>query len=184
MIADAPDSGGPGSLSAADRTRLRVYPWLFIVGYLVIGGVLILGGSGLHDRNGKPVGGDFVSFYAASTWVRQGQGAAAYDLEKQGARERAIVGASDAEFVTSFFYPPPVLVGVAPLSVLPYGVALALWLVFSVAVYVATLLRFAPARAVLAPALAFPGLFQNVIQGQNGCLSLALVGMGLWLLES
>jgi len=39
------------------------------------------------------------------------------------------------------------------------------------------------AQFVLSLALAFPGTFQNFIQGQNGFLSAALLGGGLVILE-
>jgi alpha-1,2-mannosyltransferase len=180
--------------------RLRIYPWLFIAGYVVIGSFLILGGPGRLDRQGKPVGGDFVAYYAAASLVKEGRALAPYDTAELHRREQEVIGAPVP--LTPFFYPPPVLLALVPLALPPFWLALALWVASSIIAYAVVIRRHsgveaAPrsplhasgegqgeAAALFPAALAFPGLFQNIIQGQNGCLTLAIVGVGLSLLAT
>ncbi|MCB9793431.1 MAG: DUF2029 domain-containing protein [Alphaproteobacteria bacterium] len=145
--------------------------------YLLIGGWWLLTGPGLLDRAGKPLGGDFVTFYAASEMVLRGEAAAVFDLPTLHAVEQAVIGAPIERF--AWHYPPVALLGVAPLALLPFGLALALTTLLSLALYVGTLRRIDRGPVVMGLALAFPGLFQNLLHGQNGCVSAALIGLGL-----
>ncbi|MCB9742769.1 MAG: DUF2029 domain-containing protein [Alphaproteobacteria bacterium] len=161
------------------RERLAVYPRIFVLLYVFIGGWWVLTGPGLHDRGGNPVGGDFVTFYAAGQLVAEGRPEAAYDLEAIHATEQA---ALQAEMnVYAWHYPPAALLGVRPLALFPFGVALGGWLLISLGLFIGAVRLLEPRALWLG--LAFPGLFQNLIHGQNGCLTLALVGGGLLLLE-
>ncbi|MCB9761096.1 MAG: DUF2029 domain-containing protein [Alphaproteobacteria bacterium] len=164
-----------------DRERLTVYPRIFAALYLLIGGGWLLSGPGLLDRGGKPLGGDFITFYAASELVLSGAPDAVFDLERLHAVEQAVIGVPIDRF--AWHYPPTALLLVAPLAALPFVAALGIVTLVSLAIYVATLRGVDKGPLLLGLALAFPGLFQNLIHGQNGCLSLALLGGGLLLLE-
>lgn len=164
--------------------RLRVYPRIIIALYLLIGGWWILSGPGLLDRAGNPVGGDFVTFWSAGSLLLEGQPEAAWDLELIHAAESAALGvelSSDAAY--GWFYPPPAILGAGLLALVPYALSLTLWLGLSTLLYVLVCRAIRPDSLSLGLALAFPGLFQNLIHGQNGCLTLALLGGGLMLLE-
>jgi hypothetical protein len=164
-------------MAILDRERLTVYPRIFVVLYVVIGGWWILSGPGLLDRNGKPVGGDFVTFYGASALLQEGAPEALFDIERIHEAERAGIGEEVERF--AWHYPPPAMLLVYPLAWAPYGVALALWLAGSLVAYGAAVRALDRDAITLGLALAFPGLFQNVIHGQNGCFSMALLGGGL-----
>src|SRR5262249_20816814 len=77
----------------------------------------------------------------------------------------------------AFFYPPLFLLICLPLALLPYGVALAVWVGTTGAACLAVvrmlLPKCWPAALVL---LAFPGMLMNAGHGQNGALSTALLG--------
>jgi alpha-1,2-mannosyltransferase len=83
----------------------------------------------------------------------------------------------------AFFYPPPFLLICLPLGLLPYGAALAVWLLVTGAAYVVAMRGLLPWHWPWALiALGFPGLLLNAEHGQNGALSAALFGMAaLWL---
>ncbi len=189
MIAD----GGPidprvssraEPMSFLNRERLSVYPRIFLALYLLVGGYWLLGGlfSGLGptDRLGKPVGADFVQYWAASRLALTGEAAAVYDAEKLYEAERQVTGAL---YLIPWLYPPTFLLLVLPLSLLPYLASLFAWLVATLCGYLAVLRRIAPHSVALWLALAYPGTFQNLIHGQNGFLSAGLLGGGLLLLD-
>ena len=58
-----------------------------IVGWIALSG-------GLVDRNGKPLGTDFSSFYAASSLVLDGRAGDVYDMAMHYARKQQIFGAA------------------------------------------------------------------------------------------
>jgi len=48
--------------------------------------------DGRNDYQGRPLGTDFASFYAAGTYALEGQAGAPYDPAQQHAREQALFG--------------------------------------------------------------------------------------------
>ena len=176
-----------GALAAVDRfinpERLRVYSIILVVGYAA--GIAVLLASLRHglDARGKPPGADFIIFYGVSKLTLAGQALAAYAPHLLLVAERAVFPASRGIFVWT--YPPPFQLVVAPLSLVPYGWALAGWTAAGLAAYLAVVKRAAGgARAALLPALAFPGVFMNATQGQTGFLLTGLMGGGLLMMES
>jgi len=164
--------------------RLRVYPRIFLVLYVLIGGWWVLSGPGLLDRSGNPVGGDFVTFWAAGSMLLDGVPEQAWNLDAIHAVESQVLGVElpdDAAY--GWFYPPPAMMGAALLALAPYALSLAGWLLVSLGAYVAVCRSIRPDALSLGLVLAFPGLFQNLIHGQNGCLTLALLGGGLVLVD-
>lgn len=166
-----------------NRERLTVYPRLIIATYVVLGGVLILLPAlrgRLLDATGKPIGADFVLYWSASQVARSGAPATVYDFAFLQGVERAVTG---VEFPLAWYYPPTLLLMVLPLSWLPYVAAFLLWATVTLAGYLVVLRRIAPHPAALLLALAFPGAFQCFFHGQNGFLSVLLLGGGLTLVD-
>jgi len=77
----------------------------------------------------------------------------------------------------------PAVRRVLPLSLVPYPVALALWLMIGVIPFLVVIHRIAPHPLSPLVALLFPATAEVFFSGQNGCLSAALLGGGLLLLE-
>jgi hypothetical protein len=73
---------------------------------------------------------------------------------------------------------------VLPLATIPYAWALLLWTAVTLTLYVAVFRNIAPDRDAMWLALAFPGVFVNLTCGQNGFVTLALLGGGLLALDS
>jgi alpha-1,2-mannosyltransferase len=88
---------------------------------------------GFVDLQGRPLGTDFSSFYAAGTQVLEGHPDAPYDLARQYAREQAIFGAATPFY--GWLYPPFFLLIAAALALLPYGAALATWQAVTLGIY-------------------------------------------------
>ena len=60
--------------------------------------------DGLIDRNGKPIGTDFASFYAAGSLVLDGRAGEVYEMAAHYAREQQIFGAATPYY--GWLYPP------------------------------------------------------------------------------
>jgi alpha-1,2-mannosyltransferase len=176
-----------GSWLTLERARGYSLILLTIAALAVIGWIAI--SDGLVDRNGKPIGTDFSSFYAAGKLALEGKASDAYNLVTHYSREQQLFGAHTPYF--AWLYPPNFFLVAAPLAMLPYPFALALWqgstLALYLAVIAAILYRPRPKyRAIavswLPVAAAFPAVFINLGHGQNGFLSAALFGGALILL--
>lgn len=165
--------------------RIRAYSLIMLA--IGVAGIAIWIGlsKGGVDHNGKPVGTDFSSFYAAGSLALEGNAAAAYDFALHHARERQIFGAATPYY--AWLYPPIFFLIAAPLAWLPYPAAFAVWQFGTLALYLAVIgaiLRGARAdpavrRNWLLVALAFPAVLVNFGHGQNGFLSAALFGAAL-----
>jgi hypothetical protein len=164
-----------------DRERLTNYPRIFVALYVLLAGGWMLTGPGLLDRSGKPVGVDFVTFWAASALAGRGEAAGAWDLARITAVERAVIGADIPPY--AFHYPPTFLLLVLPFAMLAYPVALGLWWAGTTVAFVTVARKIAPHPVTAGLALAFPGFFQNIVQGQNGGFTTALLGGGLLLVD-
>ncbi len=158
-----------------------------LCGLAIIG--WIASADGLVDRNGKPIGTDFSSFYAAGSLALAGHAGDAYKMAEHHAREQATFGADTPYY--SWNYPPIFFLMVAPLASLPYWLALAVFQGTSLAFYlgiIAAILRTARqqegaiASSWLPIAAAYPAVFINLGHGQNGFLTAGILGAALAML--
>jgi hypothetical protein len=167
-------------------SRARGYSLILLGLYAiaVVGWIAL--SNGLVDRNGKPVGTDFSSFYAAGSLVLDGRAGGVYDMAAHYAREQQIFGTATPYY--GWLYPPIFLLVATPLALMPYPLALAAWqggtFAFYLAVIAAILRRprqdgGAIADIWLPVAAAFPAVFINLGHGQNGFLTAGLMGAAL-----
>jgi alpha-1,2-mannosyltransferase len=167
-------------------SRVRAYCLILLAfaGLAIVGWIAL--SHDLIDRNGKPIGTDFSSFYAAGALALEGRAADAYNMALHHARERQLFG-PDTPFY-GWLYPPSFFIVAAPLALLPYALALAAWQGLTFAFYlvvIGAILRPARqehgaiSRLWLPVAVAFPAVFINLGHGQNGFLSAALLGAAL-----
>jgi hypothetical protein len=170
--------------------RIRVYSLILLAFYAVaIAGWIALSG-GLIDPNGKPIGTDFSSFYAAGSMVLEGQAADVYNMGAHYAREKQIFGAATPYY--GWLYPPIFLFVVTPLALMPYSLALAVWQGATFALYLAVIAAILRrirrdddrvAQLWLSVAVALPAAFINLGHGQNGFLTAGLFGGALLNLQ-
>ena len=155
---------------------------LFFVNFAAVAVWVALSSGGL-DLRGKPLGTDFISFYAASKLALSGHPDLVYNVANHLAAQRAIFGGVKLDY-TAFFYPPLFLLICLPLATIPYFSAVAAWLMvtgFACWKTITSLLGDA-AKGLSIAMLAFPAVILTVDHGQNAFLSTALFGMGiLWL---
>jgi hypothetical protein len=95
--------------------------------------------NGLLGRGNAPaasrIGLDFLPFYAAGTFVRDGNPAAMYDIDLLRAREREIAGVANLALGDGFgpFWNPPFFaLAFVPLAGLSFSTALGAWLTINV----------------------------------------------------
>ena len=169
-----------GRWLTADRMRAYSLILLGIAAIAFVGWIAV--SDGLVDRNGKPIGTDFSNVYAAGTLTWQGQPAEAYDPAHQHAAEKAVFGGREVPFY-GWHYPPFFFAVAVLVAAVPYGWGLALWLVASLAAYLAAIRAILPRPETLLIALAFPAVLVNIGHGQNGFLTAALLGGALHLLD-
>ena len=162
----------------ADRARA----WrnvLLVMSLAFAAGWCLFSRSGL-DPLGKPLGTDFLSFYAASKLVLAGHASSVYDMPAHRLAEIAVFGRDVGYY--AYFYPPLFLLICAPLATAPYLAALGVWLAVTGAAFLATLRAWMGPRLGLLTALAFPAVLFNAAHGQNAFLAAALIGAAaLWL---
>ena len=172
------------------RERMALWGGAVIAGSVLC--ILFLGftAHGVNDYAGRPLGTDFSNVYAAGVQAAKGDAAAPFDILRQQKAEQAFFG--EATQLYGWHYPPFFLLIAAPLSRLPYVLALIVWQSGSLLLYLGSiwlLLRksAAPflARDRLWPlvALGFTAVFVNFTHGQNGFLTSALFASGLAILD-
>ena len=171
-------------MSWLTRERLTVYPRIIVALYIILGAYLLiipgLSGGKAADFMGKPLGADFSNYWSSSMLSLAGEPMAVYDFPRLIATQEAVTG---VKFPLAFSYPPTFLLMILPLALLPYLASLGAWLLVTLSNYLLVIRRIAPHPLTPWLALAFPGTFQNFIQGQNGFLSAALLGGGLVILD-
>jgi hypothetical protein len=179
--ASVPDAAAKPAAHWITRERAVAYARIFIAvqAAAVIAWVAL--STDLVDAKGKPLGYDFITFWAGSFLALRGEAAASFDMARIFAAEQLAVPTSQ---VYLWHYPPTFHLAVLPLALLPYLLAYAVWTAGSFGMYAAVVRRFAPRAETLWLLAASPGVFVNALQGQNGFLTTALFGAGLLLLEN
>jgi alpha-1,2-mannosyltransferase len=161
--------------------RLRVYSMILVAFGALATGVLLATSDGLIDYQRRPLGTDFSNVYAAGKYVLEGKPAAPFSPSLQHQKEKSIFG-SDTPFY-GWHYPPVFLGLAAALAIFPYLLALAIWQISTLLLYLWNIVSITGDRRALLPALGFPVVFINLAHGQNGFLTAALFGGGLYLLD-
>ncbi len=163
-----------------DASRARAYTWLLAAAALAVFFACMASNALGLNRGADPIGGDFVSFWAASRLALAGRADLAYDVSAHWAVQRTVLG-PDVGYA-AFFYPPPALLLYLPLGLAPYSLALFGWLGLTGYAALRVMRRFWPGLGV-GPFLAFPAVTLNAVDGQNGFVSTALIGGGLALMD-
>jgi alpha-1,2-mannosyltransferase len=164
------------------RKRVVAYCWIFLIVQAAAVVVLLLGQRGLIDSFGRPLGTDFISFYAAGKLVASHDPAIVYQPAVHFAMERQVAGNNDIPYY-SFYYPPTFLIVSRLLSTTPYLVALAVWLTSTGIAFAIAIRAILPIPGMRLASFAFPAVFLNIGHGQNGFLSASLFAAATALLD-
>ena len=177
--------------SPLTEERLRIWPAAFLIGFVIAIILLFATAHGNMDYHGRPIGTDFSNVYAAGKFALAGKPTAPFDPARQYPEEQSLFGKATQFY--GWHYPPYFLLLAAPLALLPYLAALALYQLATLALYVGSmwlLLRKSASPSLASDprwilvALAFPAAFVNLTHGNNGFLTAALLASGLALLET
>jgi hypothetical protein len=164
-----------------NESRLTLYPKVFFAMYLVLAIAWVMLSKDLVDRADKPLGYDFITFWAASDLALQGRSVDAFDIFKIFASQQKAVPANQAVFL--WHYPPVFLLVALPLALLPYLLSYAVWMLATFALFAAGMRRLIPVQHGFWLMLAFPATFLNIMHGQNGFLTAVLIAGACLTLE-
>ncbi len=163
--------------------RIRNYSFILICAYVFIWLFFLFSGAGYLDANKKPIGGDFIQFYAASRIMESGPAAWVYNIPIM-LKAQEVILAAPMPGPLPMFSTPVVLPYVFWLAWLPYLLSYAAFMILSASLCLASLKPTGLDRkSLLVLFLAYPGTFQSVIQGQVSMLFAALLGGAFMTLE-
>jgi alpha-1,2-mannosyltransferase len=161
------------------RERIRLVAAALLIASAAGFLFLVVTSHGAVDLQGRPLGTDFSNVYAAGTYVRDGNADAAFDPPAQYAREQAIFGAATQFY--GWHYPPYFLFVAAALALMPYGLALAVWLAVTMGLYLWMM------RGIVAPSFRGPrsGSPESIATGpQERTLRPSFPKSWLWIPDS
>jgi hypothetical protein len=142
----------------------------------------VLNSHGTRDPFGRALGGDFVTFWAAARLALTGPAGSAYqNAAILHAEQSAVAG---LQMVTGWFYPPQFYLLVLPLGWLPYLAAYWVFSLTTLAGYVLLLRRIVTGKTAMLCLAAFPGVWVNLVDGQNGFLTASLAAAAILLLRT
>jgi hypothetical protein len=161
--------------------RVRVYPRILLVMFLLAIPVYALTFEGGLDSKGRPMGTDFIAFWSAARVTVEGLGVDPWSLrELEGFQLAQFPGLAGP---TAWVYPPTMLLLVWPLGHLSFAPAFIAWTAFGLTAFLGTLYFVIRGRRhAWALALAFPGLWLGIAQGQTQFVVAALMGGAFLLL--
>lgn len=144
---------------------------------------LYYGRGWIYEGGGLGSPTDFINVWSAGRLVLDGHPAWAYDWDIQKKIQVAVLG-QDYPGNFAWHYPPSFLFVAVLLAKLPYAVAFIGWACISAVPYLIVMRAIVGRPFGLLLALAFPVVFTNVLVGQNGFLTAALIGGLLVLLPT
>lgn len=172
---------------------LRFAPWLtrrralrIAIIFMVLSLGVVTGdfvrhpGFGILDREGEPLGRDYLSFWSGARFAVAGDLALAYEPQRMHDHHRALFG-EQVQF-KNYNYPPVAALLTLPLAWLRYVPGLVLWLALGPMLCAFLLARTEAAATAIVLALGSPAALLNAWFGQNGQYSAALFAAGVLLL--
>ncbi|WP_433704358.1 glycosyltransferase family 87 protein [Paraburkholderia sacchari] len=160
-----------------NRERIKIYPRIVLGLIVVVFIAWVLLSKDLLDLQGKPLGADFIAFWAASHIALAGHAEDAYNLPSLFKAVQVAVPASQSIF--GWYYPPSFYLVVLPLALLPYLAAYLTFILSTLTCYLLVLRRIVFNTTAKWCLAAFPGLWMNVFHGQNAFLTAALAGAAM-----
>jgi hypothetical protein len=119
----------------------------------------------------NPVSHDFIAFWGATKLAIAGKAALAYDPAVLRNVQTAFATFPEGQSLP-FAYTPAFLLLVLPFGLIQYPAAIIAWVCLMAILYLWALRGLVPKAGMLA--LAFPPVFVNCVEGQNGFLTAAL----------
>jgi arabinofuranan 3-O-arabinosyltransferase len=170
-----PPQSSAGNLALAIASGLGI-------GFAVCLAVMCLMHIWLFDAQGHPDVLDFISYWSVGHMVREGAALAAYDPHLQHAAEVATVGHTFRD-ILGWSYPPLFFFAAAAFASLPLAPAFVLWNGATLFLQGGVVAAITRRRVVFFASWAAPWAMLDMVGGQNGLLTAAIVGGVLLTLE-
>jgi len=178
----APHRGAFDRLLTAER--LVAYPKILMSIFAIVvtaWTVLTLVNPSMVDPAGKPFGHDFISTWSAARLALEGRAADAYDIHAIFAmHKQAVPGAAT---IYLWPYPPWTQMLAMSLGLLPYPLALILFMSGGLALWIHVLTRIVTDPRAQWCAWALPAALICFLFSQNGFISAGLMGTALLMLD-
>ena len=160
--------------------------WLDITGHvlwleLIAGYALVSLYVFILRLEGNNPGADFIIYYAASLLALAGEANSIFDWPLLREAQAQVI--DNPIHYLPWLYPPPLLLIAAPLASLPYLPAFGVWVLGQLALLLTAVRAMGGGYLALVAAIFFPATVNNMLAGQNGALSAALLGGGLVFLN-
>ncbi len=151
--------------------------------YVLDRGLVFLASPQLNHFSGAPLGGDFWQFWVSARLALLGLAQGAYWPEMVTSAFADLVDSVNPGVLSrALYYPPTLLLFLAPFGALPFFVAYLAFFFTTLGVLLAAVWRWVPERRVLLMMLGFCGIWVNLICGQNGLLTAGLFGFSMFFL--
>jgi hypothetical protein len=160
-------------------TRERLILWGTFWALLSV--ALLAHNTVAYPPSGVSRGGDFINYWSGALLAASGRPEVAYDLGPYQGFQQSLVGAAFGWRIYS--YPPVMLLLCWPLAFLPLVRALLTWSLFGIGLCAWSLSRLVGWRMAVVATIGAPAAFFNLVDGQNGYYSAALLVWGLTLAD-
>ena len=186
-IVPAPDSAEGAkrtslTLAFFEASRVQAYGFALAMIYGVFLVTFYRAGVWIIDRTGAPVYTDFTDIWVVGLTTLHGGMARLYDSADFVKAQVALLGHREF-FYPNWPYPPIFSLFAAPLGLLRYREAFLAWDGVTLLALAAVVYMIVRRSSAIAAVLASPFTAWNFLAGQNGFLTGALLGAGLYLLE-
>lgn len=151
--------------------RINIYLTLLLTLMLAVTARFISDNFLSNSLEARPAR-DFIAFWATSKLILVNQPAAAYDF---GTLVSVIKQSVGYEVKLAWLYPPTLQLFVAPIALIPYKTAYALFISFSLLIYIYSSKLLIKKNSHLLGIISFPAVYLCIIYGQNSIFTAALV---------
>jgi hypothetical protein len=165
--------------------RLYAFSGALLVCYVAVFVSYARAGVWLFDSSGRVNFVDFISFWVNARFALTAAASDAYNYAAFAAAQAPFVAITRGAYpYFHLVYPPTLFPLIAPLGLLPYVQAFAVWMLATAALYLGALHRILPARGILLIALLPYTVPANLFLGQTGFLVSGLLGLALSLIAA
>jgi Glycosyltransferase family 87 len=182
LTAVQPDPQSPRLLGVFAAWRLRAYGFAIAFVYAFVLIYVYRGGGWIVSSAGAPLYTDFTTSWVVGLQALRGNTAALYDTAEFLKIQTAVLGAQNYLY-PNWPYPPTFSLLMAPFALLPYFWSFVSWVLLTLLFCLIVTYLIARRSAAIALVLASPFTAWNIMAGQNGFLTGALLGASLFLLE-
>jgi hypothetical protein len=175
-------------LYAEDRIftewRIRLYGLGVATAYAAALAWELLGGRSVIDAAGNPACIDFCTIWVSGNFAISSDPVRVYDYSAFATAQVSLVGPHHINFPPyHYWYPPTFLFFAYPLGLMPYLTAFAVWTVATLFLYLAAVYAIIPRLTAVIAAVTPFVVAENILLGNNGFLTAALIGFSLAFLE-